>query len=226
MFPADWNALMTSLLPYKQETNCCIQASFWGWVGGGHWVSAGAWVARGHRHLWPWRHKSTAPEQAVWGWAGGSQGSHGSGSLYKTIATGQAWAQHVSQGWDWNHDSAHGAHSASVCCSRVLCWMHPGDSRNLGDSMVPIRDLVATGIWCPEKVFQMPNHRNTNLYSLCKLILMTKYMTVRRHLLLTLWSAHLDFYLFSTQSANSEKAYYIAAFQSRLLSLALHWWRK
>lgn len=96
MFPADWNALTTSLLPYKQETNCCIQTSCWGcsekgWVGGGHRVRAGAWVAGGHRQPSPRRHKPTAPERAVWGWADSSQGSRGSGSPDKTIARGQAW---------------------------------------------------------------------------------------------------------------------------------------
>lgn len=158
MFPADWNALMTSLLPYKQETNCCIQASFCGWVGGGHGVRAGAWVARGHRQPWPWRHKSTAPEQECGAGLVAARAVMDQDHCTKPLQQGRPEvlprAQHVSQGWDWNHDSVHCAHSASVCCSRVLCWRHPGNSRNPGNSMVPIRDLVTTGIWCPEKGFR------------------------------------------------------------------------
>lgn len=66
-----------------------------------------------------------------------------------------------------------------------------------GTAWAQFRDLVATGIWHPEKLFQMPNHRNINLYPLCKLICITQYTTVRRHfLLLTLYSAHLFFICF------------------------------
>lgn len=140
MFPADWNALMTSLLPYKQETNCCIQTSCWSWVGGGHRVRAGAWVARatGSPCL-----KGTSPQPLNKQFGAGLMAAraatdpdHQTRPLQQGRPEVLPRAQHVSEGRDQNHDSAR---SASVCCSRVLCWTHPANSRNLGNSTLPIQ---------------------------------------------------------------------------------------
>lgn len=185
MFPADWNALMTSLLPYKQETNCCIQTSCWGWVGGvtGWGQGHGQWGSPQFSNAWS--EQFSPPEPVVWGWADGSQGSHGSGSLDKTIATGQAWGPPQStarvrrvrlKSWQ--------CPLCPLCCSRVLCWMHPANSRNLVNSMVPIQRSCGHRNLVPwKKCFR---HQTTEIptYILCKLTVMTKYMIVRMHFLL------------------------------------------
>lgn len=97
MFPVDWNALTTSHLPCKQETNCCIQRSCQhcsekGWAGGGCWVKAGAVKGQGQSSSpSPLGHKPVAPEQPAWVWADCNHGSYGLRSLDKFITTAQIW---------------------------------------------------------------------------------------------------------------------------------------
>lgn len=135
-------------------------------------------------------------------------------------------AQPGSEGWDWSHDSAHCAHPASVCCSRVLCSTHPADSRNLGNSMVPIQRSCGRRNLVPWKSV---SDAKPQKYQLIFSLQINTHNTVH-HSQKTFSSAHFVIRTFGFLSVFYSvcklRAYYIAAFQSGLLSLLLHWWRK
>lgn len=115
MFPVRCNALTTSHLAYKRETNCCIQRSCWccsekGWAGGGRWVRAGVQAAGGHgqpltpgaQARGPWRSSTglgwLQPGQP---WSGIDGQSHGSGAGLRSCQDGKVAGQGQGQQGAW-----------------------------------------------------------------------------------------------------------------------------
>ena len=154
--------------------------------------------------------------------------------FYRQNALDIPRVQHVSEGRAWNHRQCWHVCSApppTAATSPAEPW--PGTqpaAETWATAWSPFSKIFWSQVapWCPEKVFQMPNHKDMNLHCLQQINTRNKV-----HNTLKIFSpAHFVIctfgllrFLLSLQTAQRGH-YCIATFQSRLLSFPSHWWRK